>query len=71
MLADGDADAEEWLRSSEVRRRLHPTTCQLAHLRTSGGIRFRKAGNAYLYSALDCAGIETGENENRPEDETV
>jgi hypothetical protein len=57
MLADGDADVEEWLRSSEVRKRFHLTTCQLAHLRTSGGIRFRKAGNAYLYSVLDCARI--------------
>ncbi|MFO1045917.1 MAG: hypothetical protein U0941_29395 [Planctomycetaceae bacterium] len=39
-----------WLRSQEVRKKLHLTTCELAHLRTSGGIVFRKSGNAYLYS---------------------
>ena len=60
MHADAHDEVNEWLRSAEVRRRLRLTTCQLAHLRTSGEIGFRKSGNAYLYSVLDCERIATG-----------
>ncbi len=44
----------EWLRSDEARKVLRVSTCDLSHLRQGGKIAFRKAGNAYLYSAGDC-----------------
>jgi len=43
----------EWLKSQEVRRLLRISTCQLAHLRHEGKLKFRKVGNAYLYAAAD------------------
>ncbi len=50
-------DSEGWLRSGEARKVLRVSTCQLMHLREAGEIRFRKSGNAYLYSANDCQRI--------------
>lgn len=47
-LMDANSD-QNWLRSEEVRRRLKLSTCELAHLRDSGGIRYKKSGNAFLY----------------------
>ncbi len=38
-----------WVRSDEIRRRLKLTTCELAHMRDSGKLPFKKQGNAYLY----------------------
>jgi len=49
-----DSGDDEWLRSDEARKVLQVSTCDLAHLRQGGKIAFRKAGNAYLYSARDC-----------------
>ncbi|WP_160164412.1 DNA phosphorothioation-associated putative methyltransferase [Rhodopirellula baltica] len=40
---------EGWLRSEEIRKRLKLTTCELAHMREAGELRFKKQGNAYLY----------------------
>ncbi|QEG39345.1 DNA phosphorothioation-associated putative methyltransferase [Roseimaritima ulvae] len=40
---------QSWLRSEEVRKRLGWTTCELAHQRDAGHIRFKKVGNAFLY----------------------
>jgi hypothetical protein len=39
----------EWLRSDEIRRQLKLTTCELAHMRDSGKLPFKKQGNTYLY----------------------
>lgn len=47
---DGDAD---WWNSGQVRRALRISTCELAHLRAAGALRFRKQGNAYLYARED------------------
>ena len=69
MYADANDDSKDWLRSHEVRKKLHLTTCQLSHLRTSGGIQFRKSGNAYLYSARDCGRIAGGEECRQDGDE--
>ena len=38
-----------WVRSDEARRVLKLSTCDLAHARASGKIRFKKVGNAYVY----------------------
>jgi len=57
---------DAWLTSDQVRKRLKISTCDLAHLRQAGRLRFRKKGNAYLYSPDDCeeisqvSGAETG-----------
>lgn len=42
-----------WLTSDQVRKRLKISTCDLAHLRQGGKLRFRKQGNAYLYCPND------------------
>jgi len=47
--------ADRWLTSVEVRKVLRISTCDLAHLRAQGAIRFAKKGNAYLYSSIDIA----------------
>lgn len=46
-----------WLTSDQVRKRLRISTCDLAHLRQARRLRFRKEGNAYLYSPDDCEKI--------------
>lgn len=57
---------DAWLTSDQVRKRLKISTCDLAHLRQAGRLRFRKKGNAYLYAPDDCeeigqvSGAETG-----------
>lgn len=45
---------KDWLNSVEARQELRVSTCELAHLRVSGKLRFRKVGNAFLYAAEDC-----------------
>ena len=47
--------AEVWLRSAEVCARLRISGCELMHLREGGELRFRKQGNAFLYSEEDVA----------------
>ena len=54
QISKSDSGETEWLRSDEARKVLHVSTCDLAHLRQGAKIAFRKAGNAYLYSARDC-----------------
>ena len=54
QISQSDNAATEWLRSDDARKKLRVSTCDLAHLRQRGKIAFRKAGNAYLYSARDC-----------------
>lgn len=57
---------DAWLTSDQVRKLLKISTCDLAHLRQAGRLRFRKKGNAYLYCPDDCekisqiSGAETG-----------
>jgi hypothetical protein len=48
-------DDPKWLTSAEARKLLKISTCDLAHLREAGRLRFTKQGNAYLYSAADCS----------------
>jgi len=38
-----------WLQSSEIRRELKISTCDLAHMRNAGSITSKKVGNAYFY----------------------
>ena len=54
-----------WLNSKEARKRLRVSTCELAHLRESGKLAFRKVGNAYLYAAADCLRQFEGQNGQR------
>lgn len=49
-----------WLTSAEARKALKMSTCDLAHLRQEGGIRFAKKGNAYLYSRPDVESLRRG-----------
>lgn len=51
---------DAWLTSEQVRKRLKISTCDLAHLRQAGRLRFRKKGNAYLYCPDDCAKFNKG-----------
>jgi len=40
---------ERWVRSEEARKMLKLSTCDLAHARESGKIKFKKVGSAFLY----------------------
>jgi hypothetical protein len=35
------------------------STCDLAHLRNAGHLRFSKTGSAYLYDVSDCQRLAT------------
>ena len=56
LLPDGlrQQMAAKGLVNDDARKVLRVSTCDLSHLRQGGKIAFRKAGNAYLYSARDC-----------------
>jgi len=43
----------EWLSSGETRKKLRISSCELMHLREAGKLRFKKEGNAFLYSSQD------------------
>ena len=43
----------EWLSSSEAREKLRISSCALMHRREAGQLRFKKKGNAFLYSSED------------------
>ena len=47
-LEPPDSDSK-WVRSDVARKILKLTTCELAHLRHSGGIKFRKVGRSFEY----------------------
>jgi hypothetical protein len=49
-MAEND---KNWLNSTEVRKVLRISTCDLAHLRAGGAIRAEKRGNAYHYVGED------------------
>lgn len=55
---------DAWLTSTQVRKRLKISTCNLAHLRQAGKLRFKKRGNAYLYSLDDCEEFSQGTGAN-------
>ncbi len=55
-----------WLTSTEARTLLRVSTCELAHLRKAGKLRFQKRGNAFHYLAEDCRRFA----ENRPNTST-
>ena len=44
---------ERWVRNEEARRVLKLSTCELAHAREAGEVRFKKVGNAFLYLVRD------------------
>ena len=44
-----DESSERWVRSTEARKELKLSTCDLAHMRDAGKIEAKKVGNAYLY----------------------
>ena len=48
-----DSTINAWLASHEARQRLRISSCELMHLREAGHFRFKKQGNAFLYSSLD------------------
>ena len=41
------------MKSDAARKALRIGTCELMHLRVAGQVRFRKQGNAFLYSLED------------------
>ena len=49
---------ERWVRSEEARKMLKLSTCDLAHARVSGKIKFKKVGSAFLY--LIATNLEDG-----------
>lgn len=42
-----------WMTSEAARKALRVGTCELMHLRVAGELRFKKQGNAFLYSPAD------------------
>jgi len=42
--------ATEWLTSKEVQKALKIRACDVMHLREAGKLKFKKRGNAFLYS---------------------
>lgn len=52
-MATDSAKPTAWLTSQEARKLLHISDCELMHLREAGRLRFKKQGNAFLYSARD------------------
>jgi hypothetical protein len=53
-------DNDQWMNSTEARKRLKVSTCDLAHLRNAGKIESKKVGNAYYYK-VD-VGIDAHDN---------
>lgn len=45
----------DWLDSKDARKAMRISTCDLAHMREAGALRFCKRGNAYLYAREDVA----------------
>lgn len=43
----------EWFSSNQAREKLRISGCELMHLREGGKLRFKKQGNAFLYSSQD------------------
>lgn len=54
-----NSEEPKWLSSAEARKRLGLSTCDLAHLRNSGNLKFLKQGNAFYY-LLDVE-VKTGD----------
>ena len=52
-MANDSAKPTAWLSSQEARKQLRISSCELMHLREAGKLRFKKQGNAFLYSATD------------------
>jgi hypothetical protein len=46
-----EVDDTEWLKSKEVIKTLKIRACDIMHMRKAGKIKFKKQGNAFLYSA--------------------
>lgn len=63
ILCENEVDCS--VRSTEALKLLRLTSCELAHLRIDGEIRFQKSGNSFLYSASDCERISKSRSESR------
>jgi hypothetical protein len=50
----------EWLTSVDARKAFRLTTCELAHLRESGQLEFRRKGNAFLYQVESLRAVTAG-----------
>lgn len=59
------SEEPKWLTSAEARKRLKLSTCDLAHLRNSGNLKFMKQGNAFYY-LLDAESKTGNSNEDTP-----
>lgn len=59
------SEEPKWLISAEARKRLKLSTCDLAHLRNSGNLKFMKQGNAFYY-LLDAESNTGNSNEDTP-----
>lgn len=46
-------DFNNWLKSREVEKELKISSCDLAHMRVAGKLRFAKQGNSFLYNIND------------------
>lgn len=52
----------KWLNSTEIRKVLKLSGCELMHLRVSGELVFKKVGNAFYYQLP-----VTNQGENKPD----
>jgi hypothetical protein len=50
-----DPRQNDWLTSTDARKAMRISTCDLAHMREAGALRFCKRGNSYLYAREDVA----------------
>jgi hypothetical protein len=58
LMSNDTKQNAEWLSSSQARKRLRVSSCELMHLREAGQLRFKKQGNAFLYAQDDVKHIE-------------
>ena len=49
-----------WLTSKKAEKALRVDSCKLMHLRLEGKLRFKKKGNAFLYSREDMTNHQRG-----------
>jgi hypothetical protein len=61
-MRDMSSESRDWLTSSEARKELRVTSCDLMHLRQAGHLRFKKDRNAFLYSKEDLDQVRMKEN---------
>lgn len=50
---DRSVEKSKWVKSSDARKIVKASTCDLSHMRQDGKIQYKKEGNSYLYKASD------------------